>query len=433
MSGSSARAPWLVPIGLVSIACLAACGEAPAATSTSSTSAASGGGGSVTSSATGSASSGNGAGGSGGAASGCPAGQDPIASLPACAAAAPPPPAALATAASSGVRGDEIDLAGLSVASAPCAAVLVCRPKDAPTLLFSDEPETTSTDGIVYADTIAPGRYRAYVYHVNASSAPRKFPIVVLNQGADAATITITKKGLAGPTTDYPAAGKQAVIAWLGTSAPTTRTVPAGQRVLFDGDLDALHAGKDELVHAIIDFETDRTVKVSVVSVPASADAATVTASLSVVPSTGQHARGTFPGAAFTLIGDGAALDGVRSISLGSGTVDADLAGHSAVDGGAAVTLKGNFGVPWQLSLPTASKVALALSPRGGAWGGGALLGAGADGVVGVVPLPSSATTLDTGARAIHLGRFQGGDVASGTLMTGGGSSLPLTMLLVPL
>ncbi len=326
-----------------------------------------------------------------------------------------------------------IALFGLDVPSTPCARVLVCRPNDAPTLLFSDEPETTSVDGIVYADVITPGRYRAYVYHVNAGASLRKFPLVVLNQGATTATITVTRRGLAGPTTDYVAAGKSAVIEWLGATQSTSVSVAPGQRVLLDAGLDSLHAKKDELVHAIIDFDVDAQLKVSVVSVPANADATALTAGLSVVPSSGLHVRGTFPFAEYVLVGDGAPDASVRSLVLGANQVDPDLIGHSFVDGAAPVVLHGGFGVPYDIVWPIGNELGLLLSPRGGAWGGASVMSAGEDLAAGLAPLPKSQTTLDSGPNGIHAGRFAKGSTATLKLMTGGGSSLPVALLFVPL
>ena len=68
-------------------------------------------------------------------------------------------------------RGGEVVTLGDEAGTASCAMVRSCVPSDAPTLLFSDEPEYVGQDGVLYADQVGAGRYRVYVYHVNAVEA----------------------------------------------------------------------------------------------------------------------------------------------------------------------------------------------------------------------------------------------------------------------
>src|SRR5688572_24763952 len=93
--------------------------------------------------------------------------------------------------------------------------------------------------------------------------------------------------------------------------------VPAGKRVLLDATLDGLHAGKDELVHAIYDVVTSAPLKVSVVSVLANADAAAATGGLALLPRDVDHQRGTFAGADVVVTLAGAQTKGVQRLRLG--------------------------------------------------------------------------------------------------------------------
>jgi hypothetical protein len=341
--------------------------------------------------------------------------------------------ATLVSDSTSATRGDVVSLGGLDEPTAPCAPVLVCTPVGAPTMLFSDDPESPSSDGVLYADVIGPGAFRAYVYHTNGGSGLRKFPVVLLNQGTVDVNVTIGAAGVAGPDTDYVAVGKEAIVAWLGPVTPQAVVVPAGQRVLLDADLDAVHAANGELAHAILDFTLDGPVKLSVVSVVATEDATVVTAGLNLLPSDGLHQRGTFPGAARTLQGT-APLDAssVRRLTLGDGVVDVDLAGHDAVDG-TSVSLGGNYGLAYELDLELAVETALAIAPKGGAWGGGANVPAGEDGLAGIVSLPSASSSLGSQSEAILLGRFAAQSSVSVTLLSAGGSDLPIDVASVPL
>ena len=327
-------------------------------------------------------------------------------------------PSALTSAASSASRGDVLSLGGLDERSSPCAPVNVCVPSNAPVLLFSDEPESPSADGILYADAIGPGSYRAYIYHTNAGTGLRKFPVVLLNQGTALVHVTVGKKGIAGPSSDYVAVGKQAVLAWLMSTATTTLAVAPGHRVLLDADLDAVHAGTNELAHGIVDFTLDGPVKASVVSVSSGSDATKVTAGLSLLANTGMHLRGSFPGAALE-IESSAPLDGagVRHLDLGGGVTDMSLHGHDYVDG-TDVTLDGNYGVPYTIRLTLVSNTAILVAPQGGAWGGVASLPLGLDAPASTTLLPALSDSLGSQAEAIFTGRYAAGSTVELVVMS---------------
>jgi hypothetical protein len=239
--------------------------------------------------------------------------------------------------------------------------------------------------------------------------------------------------GIAGPGTDYVATGKSAILAWLGPTTTQTVVVPAGQRVLLDTDLDAVHAANGELAHAIIDFTLDGPVKISVVSVGATEDAASVTAGLNLLPDDQLHQRGTFPGAMRILQGV-APLDGasVRHLTLGDGVADPNLVGRDAVDG-TTVSLAGNYGLVYQLVLNMSVSTGFVIAPQGGAWGGGASVPPGEDGTAALVSLPGASSSLGSQSLAILLGRFAAQTTLTTTLLSAGGSDLPIDVATVPL
>jgi hypothetical protein len=338
-------------------------------------------------------------------------------------------PTALASAVSSAAVGDVFSLDGLDEGSLPCFPVRVCVPAAAPTLIFSDDPESPSSDGILYADQLVAGPYRAYVYHSNAGSALRSFAVVLLNEGATTVHATVTGAGVAGPSQDYILVGKDALSRWLSSmgSAPVaTVDVPPGQRVLLSSTLAALEASTNDLVHAILDFSLDGPVKLSVVSVLPSEDPTTVTASLPLLPDDGVHARGTFPGAALELEAtvplDGA---GARHLRLGGGVTDETLQGRDYVDA-KDVTLGGNYGVSYLVRADVTAATGFFLSPQGGAWGG--VLSAGST----PTPLPTSEDAVASQTEGIALFALEGGETASATFLTAGGSSLPVDLVAVP-
>lgn len=326
-------------------------------------------------------------------------------------------------AASDAAPGDVVSMGGLDEDALPCLPVLVCAPADAATMLFSDDPETVTEDGVLYADTFGPGRARVYVYHVNGGTQARKFPVVVLNPGATDAQVTIRREAIGAPGTDYVGIGRGVVTDWEASAVDTVVTVPAGTRVLLDPALDAAHAGKDELVHAILDVDANAPVKVSVVSVLASEDAAVVTASLPLLGDDGLHDRGTFANADLLVVaaaGDGAAS--ARHVRIGDGTTEPELSGTDATTG-AAATLGGNYGLAYRFVVANESGGALriAASERGGAWAGAEVVSAEA------TALPGASHALDSAVDAVWLATVPGD--ADLSLVSAGGSSLPVDVI----
>ncbi len=353
----------------------------------------------------------------------CPAGSTLRSARTSCTGAPLVPPPAFASSIAAAQPGEIVSMAGMKESSAPCLPVVVCTPDDAPALIFSDSPELPSADGVLYADTIPKGRYRLYVYHANGGALPRKFPIVVLDQGASPAKITILRRGLAAPSKQYVSVGKTVLLDWLGDRAPIEIVVPPGERVLLDPALDALHAEKDELVHAIYDVVVDATVKVSFVSVPATADAATVTAGLSLLARDPDHQRGTFPAADVLIAAtDDAQAPGVRRLRLGDGSIDATLEGVDATTG-EAQKLLGNYGMQYRLALGRPKTAHAGVSPRGGAWGGAVRAGGSS------TALPAAVQALETTTDAIALGAIDA--KAELRLLTAGGSNLPVDLFLL--
>ncbi|MEO6951195.1 MAG: hypothetical protein ABI321_05225 [Polyangia bacterium] len=353
-----------------------------------------------------------------------------------CVATASAAPSTLKSECLAATRGDTID-APAAEGQLPCLPTRVCRPDDAPTLIFSDEPESPATSGVLYAASVNAGRYRVYVYHTNgAASGTRKFSLVALAPGQSDVTMTFGARGVAGPSTTYIATGRAAASAWLTSSTGSMLTVPSGQRVVVDQGLDALRPAPGELVVAQLDFSIDGPLKLSVVTVDASTDAAQATAGLSLLPNDGAHQRGTFPGADFLLVpdtDDGTwPSDGMRHLRLGSGDTDPELVGIDAVDGNTAVALLGNYGVRYRVAV-AGGPFLFALSPRGGAWGGAARVPPGLDSSATVPLLPGNGSSIASTSSMTVLGRWGTATSSVLDLFSAGGSNLPVDLVSVPL
>ena len=400
--------------------------------STSTTSAGGSGGGTTASTST---TGGGGQGGTGGASNlmppPCPPGTTELAADLQCTNAGTSISTDFEDAVGSSIRGEIV--AGLEgLGSATCLPTRTCVPESAPTLIFSDEPEYVATDGVLYADELETGRYRVYVYHVNDGASPRRFTVVALNQMAVPATITVEKLATTAPSTDYLGVGRAVAESYLTATGKPAIMVPGMTRVVVDTDVDALVADPDELIHTMFQLQVIGDVKLSIVSVPANADAAAVTAGLSLLPNTNTHVRGTFPMADRLILTRHPG--GLTRLRLGGDeSIDPHIMGTNYVDGGAA-TLAGNFGVLYDLRvIGPAESLFLGVNPRAGTWAGGALGSAGLDASGGSYLLPSSDPTVSSNQDVVAMGRYTSGIDIGATLLTAGGSNLPVHVVMAPL
>ncbi|MFO0551111.1 MAG: hypothetical protein U0271_22160 [Polyangiaceae bacterium] len=358
----------------------------------------------------------------------CPPGTTQLALDTTCTGQGPSPSASLASKLTSATRGDVVTV-GNEIDGAACLPMRTCTVDNAPTLIFSDEPERTAVDGVLYAAQVTTGRYRIYLYHVNDAAPPRRFTLVALNQDASPGSVRVEKLAYATPSASYLDVGAAVAQSFLGPQTPKQSiTVAAGERVVVDPELDALVAQNDELIHAILEVQVIGVMKLSVVSVPGAADAAQVTAGLSLLPNTGVHVRGTFqkPDRVF-LARHSDALTRLRFGANDAG--DPDLAGTSFVDANAAVTNKGNYGSIYDVRLEVSTlPLALALNPRGGAWQGTIVGTAGLDAGGGLVALPAVSTDNDV----VSLGHYATGFAIGTRVLSAGGSSLPFHFVVAP-
>jgi hypothetical protein len=313
--------------------------------------------------------------------------------------------------------GDVVSLGGLREDRVPCLSVVVCTPSDAPTLFFSDSPESPARDGVLYAARLTAGRHRLYVYHANSGAETRKFPLVALNDGDQPATMTIVRRGIAAPSTAYVAVGRKVLADWRTDRAATTVIVPPGLRVLVDRELDELHAAKNELVHAMYDVVVSAPLKISTVSVLASADAVQKTASLPLLPRDPNHQRGTFRDAEQIF-----AIAERPPAGLGRFPVGAEPLEGVDETTGERQRLVGQYGVLYRLELGLPAGTTAFLSPRGGAWAG---IAHGASSVL----LPAATEAVASQTEAIAIGSET--SLEGLELMTGGSTNLPVDALFV--
>ncbi len=313
-----------------------------------------------------------------------------------------------------------------------------------PTLVFSDGPEQVPGPGILYQDTVS-GKVRVYLYHVNDSPSPLHIGALLTNQGSAPITIYLTRQGVAGPSSDFVAVGKQAEHIWFEPMEQQQFTLMPGGS-FFLGNLVQHAVAKGQAVNGIYDFLTTAPVQVSVV---AETQPAASTAGLSVLPSTvlnaaGTPMRGTFTGADLTCTASETVPGSGRMMfSFGQGgNTGSFLVGTSAVDGGARVVDYGNYGVLYQVNLSLTSSsssrydsYAVMLHPRGGPFAGTSVTTGGV-GNPGVVPLPYNQPFVSQANDAVLMGIYQlhpvAVTVADMSWMSAASTSLPIDLLIYP-
>lgn len=267
-----------------------------------------------------------------------------------------------------------------------------------------------------------------------------KFTVLVTNLGSASGTLTVQKKGTAGPSTSYLYAGKLGFKRWLDSTAGSGSSVSAGATVRLDSAFDALKASPDQLLHGIWDYSFTQAHRITICALDENDDPVSVCPGLSVL-SRDTHQRGTFPYADKVYdTGSGVVIDtadGIVQFPLAGGTTnDSDAVGVDQTDS-SSQTLSGNYGILYRIHLSTSSSdgkdLGFLMNPRGGQWGGAIFSLAGiTPGGKFLIP-PTTGSTGDNTKGAVE-GKYAPGTGLTVWLqwMPTGGSALPLRYLAVP-
>ena len=140
-------------------------------------------------------------------------------------------------------------------------------PDVGPQFLLSDKPEYFySGNGIALQEEVQPGVVRLYLYHVPTPGEARKTITAVLeNLGDKPLKLSFRSQAAPPPGRNYPQAAKAALAQFLKPKPATgSRTLPAKACAPLDPLLDGRTAGRDELVHAIYEFEITQPARVTV-------------------------------------------------------------------------------------------------------------------------------------------------------------------------
>lgn len=314
------------------------------------------------------------------------------------------------------------------------------------TLLYSDDPETALSRGVLYRDRVPAGPARVYSYHVNGISASGKLALVAQNAGASTATVTFTRRAVPTPSTNYGLVGREGVrLYYENASLPATLTLAPGAAVSLDPGMDTVTGGLNRLIHGIHDFSADQPLTVTVAMLDAATPAVSGALAGAMLAGDGSNRQSTAVSIGRT---NAAAYgydsaSGVKRLRIADGAAanDPAVTGTDA-ETGAANTVPGNFGVAYRvrvnLSATDGRNVALVANPRGGAYAGyfrTSFAGGPARPVApGGATVPASGVLADN-TRTGVIGLFT--PAATPSVLTiefipAGASSLPIELHLVP-
>jgi hypothetical protein len=332
-------------------------------------------------------------------------------------------------------------------------------PDVSPQFLFSDKPEYFHTgNGVALQEEVKPGMVRLYLYHVPTPSDDRKtITVVIENLGGKPMKLTVRAQATPSPSRDYHQVAKTALAQFLKSKPQTpSRTIPPKARVPLDALLDGRTAGRDELVHAIYEFQVSEPARVTVLQRDPEQKSIVVLDSLPKLPQVlpGHEAgngagRGLFSTSDFLVVPQpGFVLDtanGPGQLILADGKRDPWMRGHDGLDGKDARNV-GNYGALYRLRLKRTGSdgrgwaLLLCQIPGQGQWCGkiGAVVkvNAGAS-PGGVIMLPSDRVVFGGAEEAVLIQRFPPvpkgeTDVIELTYSPPGACCLPTPLVFVP-
>lgn len=329
--------------------------------------------------------------------------------------------------------------------------------KPGPQYLFSDEPESVKVpEGVLLRENVESGRVRLYVYHVNGfeeeGDPGRKINSVIKNLGPKPLTLRFTNFASEKPTGNYHRIGKEGLAAFLSGPVPEEPIiVNPGETQLIDATLEQAVVKKNDLAHGFYEFLIDQPAEISVVMGEAAMPSPAISAKIpEVIPMRAQRnaGRGLFGASnyAVSLKEPYDTTTGLANIPLADGSSDPWVRGLRD-HGAAAIDLKGNYGVLYDIELqytsPDGKAVALITwnsRADNNQWCRGmasALLTSEGKFPAGLVQVPSDELNVKGAPEAVVIQVFPPTEVgeiktARFTFSPTGASCLPMPLVLMP-
>lgn len=238
------------------------------------------------------------------------------------------------------------------------------------TLLLSNSPETVKEKGMLYSDE-ATGDVRLLYHHKNGTTDRMKVMILIENLGEFPNMVSMTRKGMSGPSVDDLAVGRTGAFRYLSSRDYWFKQLEPGEMVVLSpGDVKSIPPGQS--VYGLFDMNSIGPVRYSFVMVNEKDNVAEIYKSLPTFERD-MHNRGTFPAAErvwrVNITGD----QDYRLV-LGDQIVDNYITGFDALSQ-IPTTLKGNYGVLYRIIVNTNVDRGVVINPRGGNFAGALSVG----------------------------------------------------------
>ena len=330
--------------------------------------------------------------------------------------------------ATAGGPGTPLGLGGLNLKALPALPATVSTPPGAPTLLFSDNPETVSQPSILYQAT-ASGPVRLYYDHTNNTGATAHFAVLLTNNGS--APITYEVDRWLETTSGGPKAQGETVAAGLlappgliiaeGTLAPgatipldpAEASIPIPDGAGVQGAYDVKLGGPAQVTFAMMN---DTQAQHPVLALTSGA--------LSQAPSGDGAGRGTYKGAARDIAVTPSASQ-PEALTLADGKSDPYLTGTDATTG-KTTTDYGNYGVTYRITGTPSVTTAVVAVPIGGQY-------YGAVGVGGQVYVAPTYVLPSDGSTGFLLAVWPAGQKSEIDWVPPAASYLPLVLVTIPI
>jgi hypothetical protein len=305
--------------------------------------------------------------------------------------------------------------------------------EDEPTpLLLSDSPEEPSTSGLLYEDVVN-GPARLIAYHTNGSAALGRVLIWAQNLEDTPVQVRVNKFGETSATSVVATLGRASLLEFMTSQGRESLNLDVGKAapLYLSKPLDV-----GEGLNLMFDLETTGRVQIAsyfiedslvqpVINDLAGALMAQTLQSLPVLERDGVHQRGTFYGAVRKIRLDLAQLTpgAATRLVIGDGTADPFVIGRDTLTGD-AMTLKGNYGITYRITLENSRGTVGAIVPRGGPYAGAMKIG----GVYVAVPDSGSLFRNDLPA-VIYRAIDTANNRTELELIPASGSYLPINLL----
>ncbi|AIE84932.1 hypothetical protein OP10G_1564 [Fimbriimonas ginsengisoli Gsoil 348] len=303
-----------------------------------------------------------------------------------------------------GEVGDTLDDNTLARPTLPRQDVAFAGPK----FLFSDSPESPERVGLLYKDTFD-GEARLLAYHMNNASVVARLYVVARNVSDAPATVRTARIGDTAPARVEGVLGQVTLLSFLTGRQDSRIQLGAGESALiYVSPLLAPRTGASLMADLSSDRKIELTVAMGIGEDALSTDSLLALAPL---PADTNHVRGTFPSAARRFTLDLATTLPAKAI-IGDPGDDPAEEGQDVLSG-AKVSLSGNYGVTYEVTLKNAEGVVGAIAPRGGLYKGVVTVEEVETGRKEIVRLPRSGVLstpnqpmifLRSGAKTVKLG-----------------------------